>query len=102
MIQHYHEALLLKRDSVVDQWREKQEVWVADDNPIQIGVFVRTGSTTITNEVEGVQSSHIGLTKDKRAQVGDKIIYCGLTYIVDFIIETKQRQLFLNLEVQRD
>lgn len=99
MIRKFVKASLLKRQIQTNDWNEQTEFWKAEEEPIGVMVSVATGSAEVMNSVLSIKSTHIGLTKDKRPNAGDKIQVGNTTYVIDYVIPTHRvTQLMLTSE----
>lgn len=75
----------------------KQEAWV-HSKYIDALISVRTGSTTVSNNLIATTSTHLALTAEKGITTNNRLSLNGTTYIIDFVIDdTPLSQLFLKV-----
>lgn len=99
MIRKMEKAKLLKRTVSQNEWGEQVISYIEQSIPIEVAISVLQGNYNSANNVLTTASLHMGLTNDKRASEGDKIVHQGHTYICTFA-NTSARwvQLWLSLE----
>ena len=98
MMRKMKTATLLRRSVAVDELNEQIVSYVPALAKMEIAISVIQGSYNSQNNVLTTSSTHLGLTKDNRTSIGDKIMCDGHTYTVNYIIAGRFNQLFLSEE----
>ena len=98
MNRHMQTATLLRRTVKVDELGEQIVSYVPALANVEIAISVIQGSYNTQNNVLTTSSTHLGLTKDNRTSIGDKIMCEGHAYTVNYIIAGRFNQLFLSEE----
>ena len=98
MNRHMQTATLLRRSVVVDELGEQIVSYVPALAKLEIAISVIQGNYNSQNNVLTTSSTHLGMTKDNRTSIGDKIMCEGHTYTVNYIIEGRFNQIFLSEE----
>ena len=98
MMRQMKTATLLRRTVKVDELNEQIVSYVPALANVQIAISVIQGNYNSQNNVLTTSSTHLGLTKDNRTSIGDKIMCDGHTYTVNYIIAGRFNQLFLSEE----
>ena len=98
MMRKMKTATLLRRTVKVDELREQIVSYVPALANVEIAISVIQGNYNSQNNVLTTSSTHLGLTKDNRTSIGDKIVCEGHTYTVNYIIAGRFNQLFLSEE----
>lgn len=98
MNRHMQTATLLRRTVKVDELNEQIVSYVPALAKMEIAISVIQGNYNSQNNVLTTSSTHLGLTKDNRISIGDKITCDGHTYTVNYIIAGRFNQLFLSEE----
>ncbi len=100
MNRHMQTATLLRRTVKVDELNEQIVSYVPALANVEIAISVIQGNYSAQNNVLTTSSTHLGLTKDNRTSIGDKIMCGGHTYTVNYIVAGRFNQLFLSEEQQ--
>ena len=98
MMRHMQTATLLRRSVALDELGEQIVSYVPALANVEIAISVIQGNYNSQNNVLTTSSTHLGLTKDSRTSIGDKIICEGHTYTVNYIIAGRFNQIFLSEE----
>ena len=98
MNRHMQTATLLRRTVKVDELGEQIVSYVPALANVEIAISVIQGNYNTQNNVLTTSSTHLGLTKDNRTSIGDKIMCDGHTYTLNYIIAGRFNQLFLSEE----
>lgn len=98
MMRQMKTATLLRRTVQVDELNEQIVSYVPALANVEIAISVIQGNYNSQNNVLTTSSTHLGLTKDSRTSIGDKIVCEGHTYTVNYIIAGRFNQLFLSEE----
>ena len=98
MNRHMQTATLLRRSVAVDELNEQIVSYIPALARLEIAISVIQGNYNSQNNVLTTSSTHLGLTKDNRTSIGDKIMCEGHTYSVNYIIAGRFNQLFLSEE----
>lgn len=98
MMRQMKTATLMRRMVKVDELGEQIVSYVPALANVQIAISVIQGNYNSQNNVLTTSSTHLGLTKDNRLSIGDKIVCDGHTYTVNYIIAGRFNQLFLSEE----
>ena len=98
MNRHMQTATLLRRSVAVDELNEQIVSYVPALARLEIAISVIQGNYNSQNNVLTTSSTHLGLTKDSRTSIGDKLLCEGHTYTVNYIIAGRFNQLFLSEE----
>lgn len=98
MKRHMQTATLLRRSVAVDELNEQIVSYIPTLARLEIAISVIQGNYNTQNNVLTTSSTHLGLTKDNRLSIGDKIMCDGHTYSVNYIIAGRFNQLFLSEE----
>lgn len=99
-MQHMKTAILLRRTVRIDDLNEQIVSYIPALANVQIAISVIQGNYNSQNNVLTTSSTHLGLTKDNRTSIGDKIMCEGHTYTVNYIIAGRFNQIFLSEEQQ--
>ena len=100
MMRQMKTATLLRRTVKLDELGEEIVSYVPALARLEIAISVIQGSYNAQNNVLTTSSTHLGLTKDNRISIGDKIMCEGHTYTVSYIIAGRFNQIFLSEEQQ--
>lgn len=98
MMRQMKTATLLRRSVKVDELGEQIVSYVPTLANVEIAISVIQGAYSSQNNVLTTSSTHLGLSKDNRTSIGDKIMCDGHTYTVNYIIAGRFNQLFLTEE----
>ena len=98
MNRHMQTATLLRRSVAVDELSEQIVSYVPTLANVEIAISVIQGNYNSQNNVLTTSSTHLGMTKDNRISIGDKIVCDGHTYTVNYIIAGRFNQIFLSEE----
>lgn len=98
MKRHMQTATLLRRSVAVDELNEQIVSYIPTLARLEIAISVIQGNYNTQNNVLTTSSTHLGLTKDNRLSIGDKIMCDGHTYSVNYIIAGRFNQIFLSEE----
>ena len=98
MMRQMKTATLLRRTVKADELNEQIVSYIPALANVQIAISVIQGNYNSQNNVLTTSSTHLGLTKDSRTSIGDKIMCEGHTYTVNYIIAGRFNQLFLSEE----
>ena len=98
MNRHMQTATLLRRSVAVDELSEQIVSYIPALANVEIAISVIQGSYNTQNNVLTTSSTHLGLTKDNRTSIGDKIMCEGHTYTINYIIAGRFNQIFLSEE----
>ena len=98
MMRQMKTATLLRRSVVLDELGEQIVSYVPALANVEIAISVIQGNYSAQNNVLTTSSTHLGLTKDSRTSIGDKIVCEGHTYTVNYIIAGRFNQIFLSEE----
>lgn len=98
MMRQMKTATLLRRSVVLDELGEQIVSYVPALAKMEIAISVIQGNYNSQNNVLTTSSTHLGLTKDNRLSIGDKIMCEGHTYTVNYIIAGRFNQIFLSEE----
>lgn len=98
MMRKMKTATLLRRSVKVDELGEQIVSYVPTLANVEIAISVIQGNYNAQNNVLTTSSTHLGLSKDNRTSIGDKIMCDGHTYTVNYIIAGRFNQLFLTEE----
>lgn len=78
-------AELLKRTVTQDDYKQTVETYEKQSQPIDVFISLINGDTQIMNNVQSIQATHTGLTKDARASVGDRIRQNNHCYSIEYV-----------------
>lgn len=98
MNRHMQTATLLRRSVAVDELDEQIISYIPALAKMEIAISVIQGNYNTQNNVLTTSSTHLGLTKDSRTSIGDKLMCEGHTYTVNYIIAGRFNQIFLTEE----
>lgn len=91
-------ATLMRRTVQVDELGEQIVSYVPALAKMEIAISVIQGAYNTQNNVLTTSSTHLGLSTDNRASIGDKIMCDGHTYTINYIIVGRFNQIFLSEE----
>lgn len=95
MIRRMQEAQLERPEVVVDGELHQEKIGWSEVATIRVAISETSGSQSLSNDVLGINATHIGVTYWQDVMAGDRLRAGDRVYKVDYVREGRLMQLML-------